>query len=74
VPKGQLWRDPKTGKRPVAWHLEASLLYDRYRCNINPSAGAWREGPTLRFIQLALERVGLGYHETRTIEQALKRS
>lgn len=73
VPKGPLWPNPRSGKRPLVWHLEAKLLLQLYRRDVK-TAGVWRDGPPMRFIQLALERIGLGRHETRTIEEALKRS
>jgi hypothetical protein len=74
VTKGPLWPDPKSGKRPIAWHCEAELLLEHYRRGVWPGAGIWRDGPTVKFLQLALERVGLGRREPRTIEQALKRA
>jgi hypothetical protein len=75
LPQGLLWPDPKSGKRPSAWHLEAKCLWELYRRDVNTAAGRWRDGPPLRFLELALARVGLGSGRIgRTIEEALKRA
>jgi hypothetical protein len=50
VPKGPLWPDPKTGKRPTTWHSEAELLLRLYRESVDPNAGASRMGPAVRFV------------------------
>jgi hypothetical protein len=71
VPQGPLWPDPKTGKRPTAWHLEAKLLLDLYGECVDPDTGISRQGPAVRFIQLALKRCGLGQRELPAIELAL---
>ena len=74
IPKGPFWPDPKSGKRPLSWHLEATLLLQLYRRDVMAGARVSRDGPAVRFIQRGLERVGLGYHETPAIEQALGRA
>jgi hypothetical protein len=75
LPQGPMWPDPKSGKRPSAWHLEAEFLWRLYCRDVNTAAGRWRDGPPLRFLELALARVGLGSKRVgRTIEEALKRA
>jgi hypothetical protein len=73
LPKGPLWPDRASGKRPRIWHCELALLAKLY-FGANPGAGASRDGPAVRFFQLALRRVGLGDHDEGAIEQALTRA
>jgi hypothetical protein len=73
VPKGPLWPDPRTGKRPTAWHLEAQLLLRLYREGVDCHAGISRDGPAVRFIQLALERCGFRHPTEKGIETVLRR-
>jgi hypothetical protein len=71
APKGPLWADPKTGKRPTAFHLEAKLLLQLYRECVDGDAGVSRSGPAVRFIGLALKRCGVGKPTEGAIELAL---
>jgi hypothetical protein len=68
--------------RTPPWQLDAARLYTLYRRHVDPSAGTSADGPTIRFIQLALLRMGsrggsnradAAHAERESIGKALRR-
>jgi len=60
-------------KRVKEWHRSAIELFRYYKAVVDPSCGASADGPAVRFIRLALDRLGEGWVELKAIEQALIR-
>ena len=60
-------------KRPYVWHAAASTFWMVYR-EITADMGLSEDGPSARFLQVALERLGYGSHERPAILKSLRRS
>jgi hypothetical protein len=68
LPNGRIWEG-----LPGHWHQRAGVIFDYYLRIVGPS-GISREGPGVRFVRLALERIGdagPGRAEHAAIEEAL---
>lgn len=59
--------------RTPPWHLDAARLYTLYRRHVDPDAGISADGPSVRFIVLALKRMRSLTVEHLAVAKALQR-
>jgi len=57
----------------AGWHGVAYKLFTYYRDVVDPNCGHSASGPAVRFIQSALDELGIGSREPQAIEKAIER-
>jgi hypothetical protein len=77
LPEFQWERSPTRERKRSetrAWHSDAARLYGLYLRLVEPEAGISEDGPAVRFVALALKRLGHPHPPNRgAVAQALKR-
>jgi hypothetical protein len=68
---GDLVPSRKKGSR-ANWQHDALELFRVYRAVVDPNSGYSADGPAVRFVQAALQRLGAGKHELDAIDSAIR--